>query len=36
MGRLGVEVLDLYLIHWPAPGQDSFVDAWRDDARPAA
>ena len=27
-GRLGVDVLDLYLIHWPAPGQHAFVDAW--------
>ena len=29
MQRLGIEVLDLYLIHWPAPQQDAYVDAWR-------
>ena len=29
MGRLGIETLDLYLIHWPAPAQDAFVEAWR-------
>lgn len=29
MGRLGIDVLDLYLIHWPAPGQDAYVDAWK-------
>ncbi|MEO6999540.1 MAG: aldo/keto reductase [Terracoccus sp.] len=28
MVRLGVGVLDLYLIHWPAPGQHAFVEAW--------
>jgi len=26
---LGVEVVDLYLIHWPVPSQGLFVDAWR-------
>ena len=29
MERLGIDVLDLYLIHWPAPGQDAYVDAWQ-------
>ena len=27
--RLGIDVLDLYLIHWPAPAQDAYVDAWK-------
>ncbi len=27
--RLGLDVLDLYLIHWPAPQQDLYVDTWR-------
>jgi 2,5-diketo-D-gluconate reductase A len=27
--RLGVEYLDLFLIHWPNPDQDTYVDAWR-------
>jgi len=30
MGRLGLDVLDLLLLHWPAPAQDRYVDAWRD------
>jgi 2,5-diketo-D-gluconate reductase A len=25
---LGVEVIDLYLIHWPVPSQGLFVDVW--------
>lgn len=29
MGRLGLEVLDLYLIHWPMPAQDRYVETWR-------
>lgn len=27
--KLGVEYLDLLLIHWPNPEQDRYVDAWR-------
>ena len=29
MERLGLEVLDLLLIHWPAPGLNRYVDTWR-------
>ncbi|MDK1472101.1 aldo/keto reductase [Streptomyces sp. 549] len=29
LGRLGLEYVDLYLIHWPLPTQDRFVDTWR-------
>ena len=29
MAALGLETLDLYLIHWPAPAQDRYVDTWR-------
>jgi 2,5-diketo-D-gluconate reductase A len=27
--RLGLETIDLFLIHWPNPKQDRYVDAWR-------
>ena len=27
--RLGVDQVDLYLIHWPAPAQDRYVETWR-------
>jgi len=27
--ELGLDVVDLYLIHWPAPGQDLYTEAWR-------
>jgi 2,5-diketo-D-gluconate reductase A len=26
--RLGDEYIDLYLIHWPAPGNDRYVETW--------
>ena len=26
---LGVDAVDLYLIHWPVPSQDRYVDCWR-------
>lgn len=29
VGRLGVEYIDLFLIHWPAPKQDLYVEAFR-------
>lgn len=27
--RTGVDYYDLYLIHWPNPRQDRYIDAWR-------
>ncbi len=29
LARLSTPYVDLYLIHWPTPKQDRFVDAWR-------
>ncbi len=29
MARFGLDVLDLFLIHWPVPSTDRYVDTWR-------
>lgn len=28
-GKLGLDVVDLYLIHWPVPARDRYVESWR-------
>jgi 2,5-diketo-D-gluconate reductase A len=39
LGRLGLDAVDLYLIHWPCPGRALYVETWkalvrlRDDGR---
>lgn len=29
LDRLGLDYVDLYLIHWPCPAHDRFVDSWK-------
>ncbi|TRC77521.1 aldo/keto reductase [Mesorhizobium sp. WSM4307] len=29
MKKLGIEQIDLFLIHWPVPSRDKYVEAWK-------
>lgn len=29
VAKLGLDYVDLYLIHWPTPGRDLYADTWR-------
>ncbi|MBZ9962734.1 aldo/keto reductase [Mesorhizobium sp. BR1-1-2] len=29
MDKLGIDQIDLFLIHWPVPSQDKYVEAWQ-------
>ena len=36
LARLGTDHVDLYLIHWPRPGEDRYVDTWKGFEKAAA
>lgn len=36
LAKLGLDHVDLYLIHWPAPARDLYLDSWRAIERLAA
>ena len=29
LGKLGVDWIDLFLIHWPVPAQDKYAETWK-------
>jgi 2,5-diketo-D-gluconate reductase A len=29
LGKLGLDFVDLYLVHWPLPGKDRYVETWQ-------